>query len=174
MNILSSSLEPLENRIAPAGLIDVSVSSAGILTLKTVPGLDGDESLSIEPDAGGGLLLSPVAGVTLRIGGTDFTTPQVVFGVQGLTANLGAGVDGIGLLGVFLSKSVTVNLGGGTGNVLGLNNTTVAGSVTVTGGSGADQIAFLGNVSVGGSFTAKLGGGVDVISSAATTTTASA
>lgn len=85
-------LEALEPRLAPAGVIAVSVNAGGTLVLGTVPGLDGDEKVSIERLTDGTYRMTPEAGVQLRIGGLNFTTPQIISGVTaGLTANLGAG-----------------------------------------------------------------------------------
>src|SRR6185503_6471051 len=89
-----STIERLEARIAPAGLIAVSVSPAGTLLLATVAGLDGDEVVTITQLASGAYQLTPGAGVALRIGGADFTTAQTVEGITGgLVAKLGTGND---------------------------------------------------------------------------------
>src|SRR5688572_6901073 len=88
-----SSLEPLEARVAPAGLIVASVVN-GVLQLKSVVGQDGDERITISSNPDGTYLLTPETGVTLRVGGTDFTTPQSIDGVtKGLSVNFGSGSD---------------------------------------------------------------------------------
>ncbi|MDZ4287814.1 MAG: hypothetical protein U0984_07640, partial [Prosthecobacter sp.] len=105
---LSSALEALEPRLAPAGLIAVSVNSAGTLVLGTVAGQDGDESVTIDRLANGSYQLTPDANVTLRIGGVDYTTAQTLFGVTGgLLANLGAGNDILTLNDCYFTKAVT-------------------------------------------------------------------
>jgi hypothetical protein len=156
-------LEPLEPRLAPAGLIAVSVNAAGTLILGTVAGQDGDEGVTIARLGDGSYQLTPDASVTLRIGGEDFTTAQTLFGVTGLTANLGAGNDKIVINDGFFTKAVTVNLGAGN-NTFSMAGTTLGATLAVTTGDGADTISFGGIVNaIGGAATLKLGGGGDLV-----------
>jgi hypothetical protein len=155
-------LEALEPRLAPAGVIAVSVNAGGTLVLGTVPGLDGDEKVSIERLTDGTYRMTPEAGVQLRIGGLNFTTPQIISGVTaGLTANLGAGDDAVTLNNAFFTKAVSINLGGGN-NAFTMTDSNIGGAFTFIGGDGVDVVTFSGAfASVGGAATIKLGGGAD-------------
>ncbi len=157
-----SVLELLEPRLAPAGVIAVSVNAGGTLVLGTVPGLDGDEKVTIERIADGTYRMTPEAGVQLRIGGLNFTTPQIISGVTaGLTANLGAGDDAVTLNNAFFTKAVSINLGGGN-NAFTMTDSNIGGAFTLLGGDGVDLVNFSGAfATVGGAATIKLGGGQD-------------
>eukprot|EP01031_Cornospumella_fuschlensis_P007078 gene7078-8784_t len=159
----TSCIESLEPRLAPAGLIAVSVTAAGTLTLGTVAGQDGDETVVISRLEDGGYQLAPVAGVILRLNGQNYTTPQTVYGVTGLTANLGAGNDSILLNSCYFGKAVSVNLGQGSNGFLASDS--IFGSTFMyTGGDGQDQLVFQDDIfSVSGATTLKLGGGNDSI-----------
>jgi hypothetical protein len=160
----SPCIEALESRLAPAGLVAVSVNSAGTLVLATVAGLDGNEEVSVDRLNDGSYRISAVnPGTTLRIGGTDYTTPQIVTGVTGgLIANLGAGDDILAIGGAYFTKAVTVNLGDGD-NVFQLTNGALGGALTVTTGAGADLIILASPVcTVAGAATFKLGAGDDI------------
>lgn len=163
-----SVLELLEPRLAPAGVIAVSVSAAGTLVLGTVPGLDGDEKVSISRLDDGSYQLTPEAGVALRIGGVNHITPQIVQGVTaGLTANLGAGDDSLILNDAFFTKAVSINLGAGN-NAFTMIDSGVGGALTVLGGEGVDLVRFFGGfATVGGAAMLKLGGGADDVLSTA-------
>ncbi|WP_345739056.1 hypothetical protein [Prosthecobacter algae] len=157
-----SVLELLEPRLAPAGVIAVSVNAGGTLVLGTVPGLDGDEKVTLERVADGTYRMTPEAGVQLRIGGLNFTTPQIITGVTaGLTANLGAGDDAVTLNNAFFTKAVSINLGGGN-NAFTMTDSNIGGPLTLLGGDGVDLVTFSGAfATVGGAATIKLGGGAD-------------
>ena len=163
----SPRIEPLEPRIAPAGLIAVSVSG-GTLQLKTVAGQDGDEVVTVAAQLDGTYLLTPGAGVTLRIGGADFATPQAVGPVtKGLVADLGTGNDELNITSADFSGAVTVKLGAGN-DVLTIAEARVGGALNVTGAEGNDTINLQGaRVAIGGLFTASLGAGNDVLAGVA-------
>lgn len=158
-------LEPLETRETPAGLVAVSVVS-GVLTLGTVPGLDGDEVLTVERQLDGSYLLSPAAGVSLRVNGVDTVLPQSVAGVTaGIAASLGAGNDAVTLEQSSVPGSVSINLGAGN-NSLTVLNSAVGGNLSVTAGGGNDTVTLSGvasGVGVGGAFGARLGGGTNQV-----------
>ncbi|MBB5037269.1 beta strand repeat-containing protein [Prosthecobacter dejongeii] len=164
----NSVLEQLEPRLAPAGVIAVSVNAGGTLVLGTVPGLDGDERVTIEGLSDGTYRLTPDAGVQLRIGGLNFNTPQIISGVTaGLTANLGAGDDAVTLNNAFFAKAVSINLGNGT-NGFTMTDSNIGGAFSYTGGEGGDGVIFSGNfATVGGIATIKLGGGADDVTGTA-------
>jgi hypothetical protein len=162
-------LEALEPRLAPAGVIAVSVNAGGTLVLGTVAGLDGDEKVTIERLADGNYRLTPDAGVQLRIGGASFNTPQVISGVTaGLTANLGAGDDAVRFSNASFNKAVSINLGGGN-NAFTMTDSNIGGAFKFTGGDGVDVVTFAGAfTTVGGGATIKLGGGGDDVIGSAT------
>jgi hypothetical protein len=162
-------IEPLERRLNLSGALAVSVDS-GTLNLNPVSGSDGDEVVTVSRNVDNTVLLTPGAGVTLRIGGQDFTTPQTLQqNVTGLAANLGDGDDTLTLAGISFIRSVSVNLGKGV-NELVLQDTRITGSLTVNGTTGDDTIT-LGNVTPGqgigvtvlGSTSIQLGDGDNAI-----------
>jgi hypothetical protein len=157
-------IEALESRLAPAGLIAVSVSASGTLVLANIAGQDGDENVTIDRLDNGSYQLTPGAGVMLQIGGNLYSSPQIVYGVYGgLTANLGAGNDLLALSDCFFSKAVTVNLGHGN-NTFSMTDSSIAGALKVTSGDGLDTVNFYGSAcAIGGAATFKLGGGQDII-----------
>lgn len=151
-------VELLESRIAPAGLITVDVTKSGLLVLGTTSDQDGDELLTITQQDDDTFLLTPGLDTTLRIGGQDFTTPQVIPKVLlGLVANLGKGNDQLTLTDVTFAKSVKVSLGDGN-NQLTMENSVMA-SLVVTGLGGNDTITGTGQSFGAGSVKVKLGDG---------------
>lgn len=164
-----STIERLESRIAPAGLIAVSVSAAGTLLLKNVLGQDGDEVVTITQLPSGAYQLTPGAGVALRIGGVDFTTAQTVEGVTGgMVAKLGTGNDQVVLDAVNFTKAVAIDLGDGN-NALTVQNSALGGRLDVTTLGGNDTVTFgTGQVGVGGAVTLRLGAGNDTVVVSAT------
>lgn len=183
-------IELLEQRIAPAGVIDVIVKN-GALTLKTLPNGDGAESLSVRngPNAGEyDLIVAP--GTKLRVNGVELGDGQdyIVQGVTGLiSVSLGAGDDTISFSSAKLPGGLNVDLGegknffsisggtvgsfsykGGAGNDwVYLHSATVAGSVTVDAGSGYNQYG-IGRILVAGDMVLKGGSGRDEITSSGT------
>jgi hypothetical protein len=163
-----SSLEILESRIAPAGLITVEVTKGGMLLLGTSPGEDGDEVLTITRQVDGTYLLTPGADVTLRIDGQDFTTPQAIPKVQlGLVANLGEGDDQLFLTDVTFAKDVKVNLGDGN-DQLSMQDSVMA-KLTVTGLDGNDTVTGFGSNFGAAAVKVNLGDGNDTLNFDATT-----
>jgi fibronectin-binding autotransporter adhesin len=165
-------LEALEPRLPPAGLVAASVSPAGVLTLGTVPGQDGDEVVTVSRTAGGTYILTPGAGVALRVRGIDHTTPWPMDGVTGgLVARLGAGNDQLTLDEGPFPRSVAIDLGAGN-NTLTVQDATIAGGLAVTAGAGNDTVTFTGlAAAVGGAFTAQLGDGTNLVQAASSRAT---
>src|SRR6266853_1707494 len=64
--LLPSCIEPLESRIAPAGLVGAVLSPTGQLTLSTV---DPDVSVQLEELTGGEWVLTGYAGTTVQLNG---------------------------------------------------------------------------------------------------------
>lgn len=124
-------LEALEERIAPAGAVIVTVTG-GTLNI-----IGGDEGDSVTVDAAG-------------LGANQVR----VTGVAGTTVNGGASaiLDG-------WSGSLKAKMGGGDDDVE-LGHLNVAGDVSVDGGTGFNQL-HVDTVTVGGKFTVKNGTGVD-------------
>lgn len=163
-----SSVETLEARIAPAGLVAVSVK-AGVLILGTVPGQDGNEAVTLTHDANGDLSITPGPDVTLRFNGADSTAPIVVPGpIAGLSVNLGAGNDSVAFDAANFTRSVKLSMGEGD-NTISVNSSFFGSKFSVTGGGGADSITATGNLAkFAGAFTAQLGGGTNSINLGAT------
>jgi hypothetical protein len=157
------SLERLESRVAPAGLINVAVSS-GVLQLKSIAGSDGDEVVTVSSQSDGSYLLTPGAGVLLRIGGADLDTPQAIRGVtKGMQASLGAGDDSLTLNEAQFTGAISVQLGTGD-NTFTLQDSRVGSGVKVLGGDGTDTISITGSlVLIDGGLQAILGPGTDAV-----------
>jgi trimeric autotransporter adhesin len=120
--------------------------------------------VTVSRQADASYLLTPGTGVSLRIGGTTFTTPQAVSGVMnGLVAYLGAGNDQLTLNGAAFTRSVILNLGDGN-NTFTVQDSAVGGALRVVCGAGDDTITFAGTaVGVGGELRAGLGNGTNLV-----------
>jgi len=166
-------IEPLEARIAPAGVVDVIVKNGG-LTLKTISG-DGDENLTITSTGPGLFTIDPDAATTLRVNGMELTAgdPTNVTGiVKAIAISLGIGNDTLDFTGNVGGK-LTVDLGDGT-NTLLLRPGSFAGDVTVKGGAGNDTVRATpaGLFFFGGKLSVALGEGANTLALATTTTVA--
>lgn len=154
-------IEPLEARIAPAGIVDVILKN-GSLTLKTISG-DGDENITITSTGPGIFDIDPDAATTLRVNGTDLA-PGALANVSGVTKaisiSLGIGNDTVDFSGNVAGK-LTVDLGDGN-DLLTLRPSSYAGDVTVKAGAGNDTVRTLpsGNLFFfGGKLSVTLGEG---------------
>lgn len=152
-----SCLEPLEQRLAPAGIVALNLSGSllsitgdafgneigiseagGMWTAEALPGSSTEFSLN------GGPLLSSVT----------FAAPASI------RANLGAGDDVLLLSGLTLSGTLKVNAGDG-GDTLDLTSTAISGAVSVNMGHGADYFTAGGDLFFGRGMNVNMGTGAD-------------
>lgn len=152
-----SSVEMLETRIAPAGVVTVNFAN-GLLIL------EGDASgneVEIRPGGPDGFLIVGVNGTTLNGG----STTELAFDgpLKGISADLLGGNDLLSFLGIDVAGNVSVLLGEGTNGVT-FDDAAIKGNATITGGTAADTVTFAeGATSVGGNFTVDLGAGADQV-----------
>jgi Ca2+-binding RTX toxin-like protein len=167
--------ECLEERANP-GVVTVSFA-AGTLTLT---GSTGADSIAISQPSFGVIQVVGDGTTPIRIGatgpivaaGTPVTFGSAAAPVKSLNANLALGNDTFTIdetNAINLSGSATIDLGGGTAQLLNVTNTgasatpkffAVGGSLTAKGGSGVDTIT-LDDVTAGGNVTITGGGGAD-------------
>jgi hypothetical protein len=154
-----SIVEALESRIAPASLIDVIVNS-GNLTLKTVTGSDGAESLNIINGANANeYVLDPSPGTKLRVNGVELADGED-FSVQDITGSisvsLGAGDDRLEAGNTRFGAGLKIDMGDGT-NYVSLDGAT-ASSFSFKGGANDDTV-LLSKATIAGSVMMDLGAG---------------
>lgn len=134
---LLSQIEPLETRIAPAGLVTVTLT-AGKLELV------GDaeaNNLTIDAVAPGQLLITGNNGTTVAFGGPAAATATVSGVVNELVSNLGGENDVLDLNYLNLAKGITITDTAGD-NTVQLGSVRLGGDLSVTGGGGADVVTF--------------------------------
>jgi|GEM_PF-6908809 len=169
---LPRSIEALEARIAPAGLIDVSFSK-GVLAIH---GDADNNNLTITETADGRLSLTTDVASTLRINGTDFNglMGQTLAGpvTGGVTIDLGDGVDILRFNGsvadLELPSFLKINHGNGANQIFFEQGVTVSGAVTINGGKDMDNIHLNDEVNFSNKLTINNGAGGSLIDSNAT------
>ncbi len=166
-------IELLESRIAPAGLIVVTLSHGNVL-LKGGPVDAGDESAILSRPSEGGLVITPAADVSVRFLDTT-TEPGIALTLDGFTgdliASLGGGNDRLTLEGGTYPGDVRINLGDArknplpsevSGNYFVANGVAFSGAFSYTGGAQPDAVEFDGSTTVAeGKFSVSLGGGAN-------------
>ncbi|MDB6149416.1 MAG: cya 1 [Chthoniobacter sp.] len=153
---LSSSLEALETRIAPAGIVKLSYV-AGVLTLT---GDAASNQVSVTGTNGLGAFVTPEGDTLLQVGtGAPFAGTLELRSVLDVKVALGAGDDTFILQSADIARSVAVNLGAGE-NLAVIDTSTILGSLKITGGSGRDTLDIASNeLIVGRDLSVALGGG---------------
>src|SRR5260221_6062283 len=137
-----SSIEPLESRIAPAGLVGAVLSPTGQLTLSTV---DPDVSVQLEELTGGEWVLTGYAGTTVQLNGGPAQAEVFFKGFKGeFDALFASGNNLLTFHDAAVPKSVVINCGVGGSTQLVVDDSKVAGSFTVNGDSGFEEISFFG------------------------------
>ena len=160
-----SSIELLESRVAPAGIISVAVS-AGTLLLKSISGASGDETITIAQNAPGELTLTPSNGTQLQLGtvllpANQAQTIEALFG--SINVALGEGNDVVSVENVQMAKTLAVDLGNGT-NELTLGGDGSYGAVSIKGGSGRDVVQIVdADFTVAGAVSIRLADGANSV-----------
>jgi hypothetical protein len=170
------SFEALENRLTPAGLVNVSFA-AGVVTI-TGDGLAN--SITITQDAQDRLIISDFElgnGISLNGGApvNQVTTPAPVTG--GVTLNLNDGADSVVVAGVDLPSFLKINGGNGSlgrdlaGNrVILQDGVNVKGKLTITNLEGIDTINLADDIVVTGALSIQNGNGGCFVTGDTTTT----
>jgi hypothetical protein len=155
-------IEPLESRIAPAGVIDITLTGKALM-IKQAPGEDSEIAVSM--DVTGALVVAPDATTTLRFDLSTFAPGDLLtfrdFG-RGVSIFLSDGADVVRLTGQFPGP-VTVDLGTGN-NTVELAGVTITGAFNFKGGPQGDVMLTNHHNSFLGNFTANFGDGDDQIS----------
>jgi len=119
-------IEQLEEKIVPAGVVAISYSPVGGLTISSTDGLDNAIAIT-----GGGGQLSISDGLP---GGTTLFSVNNAAAVAAPVITLSAGLS-----------SATINLGAGS-DTIAINNVSFASNLTVIDDLGGNDIALLSNV----------------------------
>lgn len=135
-------IECLESRIAPAGLVAVSLKG-GVLSFT---GDAEDNAIQITPLGGGDYDIRGLNGTLLDRG--IGVGPEIAFFLSGILAglkvDLGAGSDSFDSTGLKVAGATSILGGEGTDGVV-LSNHTNLGAITVDGGAGNDTVTFGGD-----------------------------
>ena len=153
-----SLLESLEQRLAPAGLVSLHLSSGGELTIS------GDEAandLQITQTGGTWNISAQAGGDTLfSLNGGAAQSAVALAAPTSVQARLGDGHDDLLLDGVSLSGKLRID--GGDGNdTVDFTGTSLSGSVEVRLGDGADYFTAGGALFFGRSLKVDLGAGAN-------------
>jgi hypothetical protein len=147
-------LEPLESRIAPAGLVAVNYNATtGALTLTGDSAANAFDVIFVAPGVFRVLGQDDAGTLTDTFIGQAGDTAMTFAKVTSLTISAGEGNDAIRLFNLRTLQSLTADLGGGNDSLDTLN-LGVKGSVSISSGTGNDALEFDGlSTSVGGNFT---------------------
>lgn len=136
-----SSLELLESRIAPAGLVKVTVT-AGVLNLE---GDAAANDLTIDTTYPGLLTITGNNGTMISFANVTDVSAHVNVPVTALTGDLGADSDVLTLNYLNLTKGVTLTDSVGN-NSFSFTDLRLGGDLSVTTGAGDDSISLVGNI----------------------------
>jgi hypothetical protein len=136
-----SSIEVLESRIAPAGLITIDQSAGGLF----FNGSEEAAKFRVDQVNAQTWLIQGFAGTLVQVGATGTAAESVLITAPlgGVTVNFGGGDDSVGFVGVKLKQSLTVNGGAGANSTF-LTDVAAVGKVSVVGGAGNDQVTVSG------------------------------
>lgn len=150
-------LESLESRLAPAGLVTLSVS-AGVLSL-TGDALANDLQIT---ESGDFWTISAQAGGTteFRMNGGPVLSSITFAAPLSLKASMGAGADDLLLDGLSLPGTLTLDTGDGHDSV-DLTSTFISGLATVRMGTGSDYFTAGGELFFGKGLSVDLGNGAN-------------
>jgi hypothetical protein len=140
-------VQPLEGRLAPAGLVLATLSPTGVLTLT---GDEDDNGLAIKV-TGGTVVLTPDAGTAVNAGSPGSVVPLNGVPVTSIKIDLKGGADTLSLdtsdpnATFAVPGVVSINLGDGN-NILDLTTggQITLGGLTVKGGDGTDTVTVNG------------------------------
>lgn len=150
-------IEPLEQRLAPAGIVALNLSGS----LLSITGSAFADEISIS-EAGGLWTVEALSGsaTEFSLNGAAPLSAVTFAAPASIRANLGAGDDTLLLNGLTLTGSLNVNAGEGN-DTLDLTNTSINGAVNALMGNGADLFTAGGNLFFGRGLNVNLGAGGD-------------
>ena len=156
---VSSVLEALELRLAPAGIVSLS-TAGGVLTI-TGDSAGSDNAVRIlEISPGLWRISDPLAsGTTFSLNGAAAAATVDITAASGIKTQLGAGNDALQMLGLNVAGPVTIAEKSGA-DVLTIDTCTINGSVKIDTGSG-DDILTLNNNHFNSPLNVKTGTGND-------------
>ena len=162
----SSVLESLESRLAPAGIVSLSLSTSGALTIA------GDalaNDLQITESGNDWTIASQVGGDTLfEMNGGPALSSITFAAPLSLKASLGAGNDDM-----LISEAIipgTVSIDGGEGDdIVDLTSTSIGGATAIRLGNGHDYFTAGGDLFFAKGFSVDLGTGQNTFDVNATT-----
>lgn len=151
-----SSVEPLESRIAPAGILYVTYANGNL----TITGDAARHEFDLTSNGDVSATLYPGTDTLLKIGSAPPTSEPLVF--ASMTGDvrivLGAGDDFVSFGDLNYVRNFSLNLGGGE-NAASFSSLDSRGSFTVLGGKGGDFLSFGGSedsaIVVRGDFTLR-------------------
>jgi hypothetical protein len=162
----SSVLESLESRLAPAGIVTLSLTTAGALTIT------GDafaNDLQITESGNDWTIASQAGGDTLfKMNGGPALSSITFAAPLSLKASLGAGNDDMLISGVIIPSTVTID-GGEGDDIVDLTSTSIGGVTTIRLGNGHDYFTAGGDLFFAKGFSVDLGKGENTFDVNATT-----
>lgn len=159
---VSSVLEALEPRLAPAGI--VSLSTAGGVLSVTGDSAGSDNAVRIlEISPGLWRISDPLAsGTTFSLNGAAAAATVDISAATGIKTQLGTGNDTLQLFGLNVAGHLTIADKSGNDDI-NINGCTINGSVKIDSGSGDDQIRLIGSLT-NNPLSIKAGTGNDLVS----------
>lgn len=154
---LLAGIEPLEARIAPAGVVNVTLTD-GVLT---ITGDGADNRVEVSSVIGNQVLVAGLNGTLLNGASASLLFEVPAKGLASITAELGAGNDDFTLRDLLVKGDVTVTDGDGgiSMQMRDLN----ARNFTLSGSDATDSLSS-GGMMLRGNFTLELGGGTNFAS----------
>lgn len=155
--------EPLEARIAPAGIVQVTVRGGDLF----LSGDAGDHVLEIGPGPDGSLIIYPLTDTELRVGrGESFgTSLTLTTPIRDIHYTGGSGADDVRLVDLHTVRHVRVALGGGENGLL-LTRTDVLGDLRVSGNGEVNTVRlFMGTevTTIGGDLAVLFTRGTNLV-----------
>lgn len=157
-------LELLEPRLAPAGVVTVSLSASGVLTLAG-DGLDNQVTVSANEDGSWSLrdLSQDGSDTTFRYKGQETAELTFTSPLRSIQANLKAGADELTLQGLTLAGSVVLgDTAEAAADIFTFLGNTIQGPVKISTGGGEDVVRMQGN-HLAGRLSIHTGAGADTI-----------
>jgi hypothetical protein len=158
------SIEPLETRIAPAGLVTITFAGGKLV----IEGDSESNDLSIRPANVGTFAISGLDGTMLAVNGQAPVSETELEGtLRSLTARLGAGDDEMVIAGISIEGDVLID-GGEGDDTIALEGVSTRGALDLRGGSGGDTISIVSAGARFGSIRVDLGQGDDTFTATGT------
>ena len=142
-------IEPLESRIAPAGVVTLSIAGTSLKVL----GDDAANVFTVTQLEDGSVRFDASSGTQLRVGDNLQTAAQFTSAEgRSMSIELFAGSDEVIIAGLSHYKELKVDLGAGD-DELSLSDISVGGKLDIKGGAGVNTVNLDGDFEVGGAFS---------------------